>query len=41
MSSLRSKTAKEMSDLLDEYEIKHGPVVGEWLSTISYFAPVF
>ncbi|XP_033942389.1 uncharacterized protein [Pseudochaenichthys georgianus] len=27
MSSLRSKTVKEISDLLDEYEIKHGPVV--------------
>ncbi|KAK1898984.1 Lamina-associated polypeptide 2 isoforms beta/delta/epsilon/gamma [Dissostichus eleginoides] len=27
MSSLTSKTVKEISDLLDEYEIKHGPVV--------------
>ncbi|KAK5863450.1 hypothetical protein PBY51_000479 [Eleginops maclovinus] len=27
MSSLRSRTAQEISDLLDEYEIKHGPVV--------------
>lgn len=27
MSSLRSKSAQEISDLLDEYGIKHGPVV--------------
>ncbi|XP_026222637.1 uncharacterized protein LOC113166724 isoform X2 [Anabas testudineus] len=27
MSSLSSKSAKEISDLLDEYGIKHGPVV--------------
>lgn len=37
MSSLSSKSAQEISDLLDEYGIKHGPVVGEWLR----FAPVF
>ncbi|XP_026187491.1 emerin isoform X2 [Mastacembelus armatus] len=28
MSSLSSKSAQEISDLLDEYGIKHGPVVG-------------
>ncbi|XP_040048637.1 uncharacterized protein LOC120828991 [Gasterosteus aculeatus] len=27
MSSLRSKSAQDISDLLDEYGIKHGPVV--------------
>ncbi|KAK9515963.1 hypothetical protein VZT92_026559 [Zoarces viviparus] len=27
MSSLRSKSAQDISDLLDEYRIKHGPVV--------------
>lgn len=30
MSSLSDKSAQEISDLLDEYGIKHGPVVGEW-----------
>ncbi|CAK6951316.1 emerin-like [Scomber scombrus] len=28
MSALSSKTAQEISELLDEYGIKHGPVVG-------------
>jgi len=32
MSSLRSKSAEDISELLDEYGIKHGPVVGEWLT---------
>lgn len=31
MSSLSSKSAQEIHELLDEYGIKHGPVVGEWL----------
>lgn len=30
MSSLSNKSAQEISELLDEYGIKHGPVVGEW-----------
>lgn len=29
MSSLSTMSAQEISDLLDEYGIKHGPVVGE------------
>ncbi len=41
MSSLSSKSAQEISDLLDDYGIKHGPVVGEWLGLNVYFAPVF
>ena len=31
MSALSSKTEQEISELLDEYGIKHGPVVGKWL----------
>lgn len=30
MASLSGKTDQQISDLLDEYEIRHGPVVGEW-----------
>lgn len=30
MSSLSNKSAQEISELLNEYGIKHGPVVGRW-----------
>lgn len=29
MASLSTLSAEEISNMLDEYEIKHGPVVGE------------
>lgn len=35
MSSLSSMSAGELSELLDEYGIKHGPVVGESHSTVT------
>lgn len=41
MSSLSGKSAQDISDLLDEYGIKHGPVVGEWITFNGHFAPVF
>lgn len=31
MASLSNMSAEEISKMLDEYGIKHGPVVGEWL----------
>ena len=39
MSSLSSMSAGELSELLDEYGIKHGPVVGEshWTVTLRPF----
>lgn len=30
MANLSRKTVAELSELLDEYGIKHGPIVGEF-----------
>lgn len=38
MSMLSSKTAQEISELLDEYGIKHGPVVGKKLGLFILWA---
>ena len=35
MSSLTAMSAEEISKLLDEYGIKHGPVVGELVRTLT------